>query len=73
MEEPQQSQRPLEVAMGKGDGEASYTKNSGFQAFINKIPLSYLKESLQKVKVPSGCTGPVVVARSGKWVGTQRY
>ncbi|CAM6083289.1 unnamed protein product [Calypogeia fissa] len=55
---------PKVFPMAKGDEEESYSKNSQFQAFLNKVPMSALDAELEKVALPSG-TGPVRVADLG--------
>lgn len=62
--QPQQGQYQKEFSMVKGDGEDSYSKNSGVQAAVNKLPMIALNDALEKVALPSN-GGTVVVADLG--------
>lgn len=68
--QPQQRKEPLHevLAMGKGDGKDSYSKNSLGQAAVSKTQIPVLAEALEKVTLPS--SGPVVVADLGCSSGT---
>lgn len=62
-----QTQEPLErvLAMSQGDGENSYSKNSGVQAVVNSIARVALSDALQRVTLPAESGGPVVLADLG--------
>lgn len=57
------------LAMAKGDGEASYSKNSEYEAELSRRTLLALDEALDAVNLSSKHSGPVVVADLGSSSG----